>query len=342
MSTLRLFFAVLALLATAAAAAEIRITPQVSGVNVRMRGISAVSADVAWASGREGTVLRTVDGGEHWQVLKVPEATELDFRDVEGFDADTAVVLSIGPGDDSRIYRTDDGGQSWQMAFMNQDPDGFLDCMVFDGELGWVMGDPVAGRYQILASSDAGRNWALIDTDMPQALKDEAAFAASGTCIARAHTGQLLIVSGGSSARLFVSGDTATAGWTVHDTGLPSRRPAGGIFSATPVGADGLLLVGGDFEQETSAGSAARVELTVEGVQHITLLASPRGYRSGAACGGAGQLQCVVVGPSGVDALKGDAWQAISDIGYDAVDITGKAGWASGNDGRIARIEIIE
>src|SRR5690606_35242499 len=88
--------AVLAL-AAGTVAAQARLVPQASDVDVRLRGISAVDADVAWASGREGTVLRTVDGGAHWQAMRVPGAEALDFRDVEGFDADTAVVLSIGP-----------------------------------------------------------------------------------------------------------------------------------------------------------------------------------------------------------------------------------------------------
>ena len=38
-------------------------TLQTSGVNARLRGISAVSDRVAWASGSGSTVLRTSDGG---------------------------------------------------------------------------------------------------------------------------------------------------------------------------------------------------------------------------------------------------------------------------------------
>ncbi|HKY27003.1 MAG TPA: hypothetical protein VJM12_03570, partial [Pyrinomonadaceae bacterium] len=44
-------------------------TVQTSGVNVRLRGISAVSESVAWASGAGSTVLRTADGGTSWQKL---------------------------------------------------------------------------------------------------------------------------------------------------------------------------------------------------------------------------------------------------------------------------------
>ena len=37
-------------------------TVQTSGVNVRLRGVSAVSERVAWASGSDSTVLRTTEG----------------------------------------------------------------------------------------------------------------------------------------------------------------------------------------------------------------------------------------------------------------------------------------
>src|SRR3546814_10031662 len=80
--------------AFASAGGGVRVLPQDSGVDVRLRGISAVDADVAWASGAKGTVLRTLDGGRHWRHIVVPGADELDFRDVEGFDARAAVVRS--------------------------------------------------------------------------------------------------------------------------------------------------------------------------------------------------------------------------------------------------------
>src|SRR5690606_13376473 len=144
-----------------AASAQATVVPQSSGVDVRLRGISAVDANVAWASGRAGTVLRTVDGGATWQAIKVPGADELDFRDVEGFDADTAVVLSIGPGQASRVYRTVDGGATWTVALQNDDERAFLDCMAFDGQRGWLMGDPVDGAFQVHESADGGASWTL-------------------------------------------------------------------------------------------------------------------------------------------------------------------------------------
>ncbi len=353
--------AVAALLAAGVAAGAnapaATLVAQESGVTVRLRGISAVDANVAWASGREGTVLRTVDGGAHWQAMHVPGAEKLDFRDVEGFDADTAVVLSIGPGPDSRVYRTTDGGRSWTLALQNADPRAFFDCMAFDGARGWMLGDPVDGAFQVYASADGGRTWALQPGAMPPAEKDEAAFAASGTCIATAPWGVRMAVGGGGAARAFVdAGDggrdggapggpaaaarPAAGAWRAYATPIPARVPAAGIFSAAPAGGD-MLLVGGDFEHEAAPGSAALAMRQGDGSVEVSALPDPRGYRSGVACAGDARPRCVAVGPSGVDVLVDGRWQPLSGTGYDAVDLAADgSGWASGDKGRIARVRI--
>lgn len=91
-------------------------TPQTSGVAARLRGVSAVSEKVAFASGSGGVVLRTTDGGATWTKLALPaDAAKLDFRDVDAIDARTAYVLSIGEGNNSRIYKTIDGGDTWSI-----------------------------------------------------------------------------------------------------------------------------------------------------------------------------------------------------------------------------------
>ena len=325
--------------AGAASAGDVAVVPQVSGVDVRLRGVSAVDGDVAWASGRKGTVLRTVDGGVHWHAMRVPGAEALDFRDIEAFDADTAVVLAIGPGADSRVYRTSDGGRSWTEALRNTDPRAFLDCMAFDGDRGWILGDPVDGRFQVYASTDAGRGWALQDRAlMVDALADEAAFAASGTCIATTPWNGRMVVTGGAAAR--VLGQWSDAGaWRAYETPVQARIPAAGIFSATPVGRD-VLLVGGDFEHE-GRGSAALAQFDGTAGVRVSALPDPHGYRSGAACFAGDVGLCVAVGPNGVDLLRQGRWQSLSATGYDAVDIAGNVGWASGDQGRIARITLV-
>jgi photosystem II stability/assembly factor-like uncharacterized protein len=333
-----------------------RLVPQDSGVEVRLRGISAVDGNVAWASGRDGTVLRTLDGGRHWQAIPVPQADELDFRDIEGFDAETAVILAIGPGEASRVYRTGDAGKTWQLALQNRDPRAFFDCMAFDGQRGWMLGDPVESRFEVRATEDGGRHWTLLP-DGPAAAQGEAAFAASGTCIARIKE-TLVVATGGARSAIHFRNDRQP-GWKQMASGIEGGSESKGVFSMARIAQSGdFIVVGGDFHAEKAPAGAVRFVATHArasehesgggqtvpkpggvdaGFDAMPLPATP-GYRSGVACAASGTT-CIAVGPSGVDAWDGAGWKPVSDIGYDAIDMVGNTGWASGDGGRIAHIE---
>ena len=158
--------------------------PQRSSADTELRGLSVLSDKLAWASGAKGTVLRTIDG-ENWTALPVPGAEAYDFRDIEAFDANTAIVMGAGPGAASRMYRTRDGGATWQLLVVNQEPEGFWDAMAFwDKYNGIVFGDPVRGAFSILLTTDGGESWQPVsDPKGLAALPQEGAFAASGTCL---------------------------------------------------------------------------------------------------------------------------------------------------------------
>ena len=155
-----------------------RWTMQTSGVTARLRGVSAVSERVAWASGSGSTVLRTVDGGLTWQKLTVTGET-LDFRDINAIDAQTAYVLSAGNGPASRIYKTTDAGKTWTMQFKGDDDQKvFLDAMSFwDADRGIVYGDSVKGQLYIMTTTDGGRVWSRVPAaNLPPPLENEGAF----------------------------------------------------------------------------------------------------------------------------------------------------------------------
>jgi photosystem II stability/assembly factor-like uncharacterized protein len=124
-----LFLAALAIVAPLAVQAQWDI--QNSGTTADLRGIAAVGdGTIAWASGTNGTVLRTEDAGHLWQHCTVPTGAEkLDFRGIQAFDANTAIVMSSGPGDLSRLYKTTDGCETWKLVFTNPDKDGFWDSI---------------------------------------------------------------------------------------------------------------------------------------------------------------------------------------------------------------------
>ena len=60
-----------------------------------------------------------------------PEPKNSDFRGIQAFDENTAIVMSSGKGDLSRLYKTTDGCQTWKLLFTNPDKEGFWDAIKF-------------------------------------------------------------------------------------------------------------------------------------------------------------------------------------------------------------------
>jgi photosystem II stability/assembly factor-like uncharacterized protein len=314
-------------------------------VSVRLRGVSAVSREVAWASGASGTYLRTTDGGRIWHAGRVPDADALDFRDVDAFDADTAFLLSIGDGDKSRIYKTTDGGLHWTLQFQNRRPEAFFDCMAFwDRSRGVAVSDPVNGRFLVITTEDGGRTWKETDASrMPAARPGEGAFAASGTCVAVGGTSDVWFGTGGpEGARVFRSTDGGRS-WDAADAPLAKGKTAG-VFSLTFWDALHGVAVGGDYAKERdAAGSAA---LTDDGGRtwRPVVGRGPTGYRSCVALiKGARGPALVAVGPSGSDYSSdgGRTWSAFGTEGFHAVSVArgGGVAWAVGEGGRVARLD---
>ena len=198
-----------------------------------LRGIDNVGGGVAWASGTNGTVLRTEDGGYMWQHCSIPPGAEkLDFRGIQAFDANTAIVMSSGKGDLSRLYKTTDGCHSWNLLFTNPDPAGFWDALLlnrFDKD-GMLLGDPVNGKFAVWKTGDKGLTWRRSSSAGLSALPNEGAFAASNSSLSLDERTSARFGTGGLvHPRVFVTDDENT----FHPSGVPMRggSAAAGIFS---------------------------------------------------------------------------------------------------------------
>jgi photosystem II stability/assembly factor-like uncharacterized protein len=315
---------------------------QNSQTTADLRGIDSVGEEVAWASGTNGVVLRTSDGGEHWQTCSTPTGAEqLDFRGIQGFDAHAAIVMSYGTGALSRIYKTTDDCRSWRLIVTNPDPDGSWVAVKFTiGEkdrpyrIGVLYGNPVRGEFVEFLTYDFGESWSR-SRERAAARQGERLFAASNSALLYGPVGTLIVTGGPSGSRSrtkqynfqhdpyvpyrFVGGEiplaiSETAGAFSLATSLAGEAPlrgkekwTGGVYGL-PVT---LVAVGGDSQHpERPKGTAA---FTVDGGQHWTASTTPpQSYRSSVVFDKQAKIW-IAVGPNGTDFSTDDGrnWRAL-------------------------------
>src|SRR4029077_9676611 len=140
--------------------------PQKSNTDASLLGLSIVNGNIVWVSGPGGTFVRTTDGGETSQAGTVVGAEKLDFRHVYASDGETAYLLSIGKGNESRIYKTTDAGKNWLLGYTEQNPKAFLECLAFwDATPRIVRGAPLDGKPELLTTSDGGVHWTPLQSN---------------------------------------------------------------------------------------------------------------------------------------------------------------------------------
>jgi hypothetical protein len=292
-----------------------------SGTTADLRGIDNVGGGIAWASGTNGTILRTEDAGYLWQPCTVPPGAEhLDFRGIQAFDADTAILMSSGKGDLSRLYKTNDGCQTWKLLFTNPDKDGFWDALDEGGKVIMILGDPVDGSFVLEESHDFGRTW--LRDHLPSSMPGEGAFAASNpSLIADGADGILMFGTGGPSGpRIFLSCEPCTAKPFTRDAWAAQPMPMFGAGASVGIssisgnvleGAEKFVAVGGDYSRPERPGMA--VLTTHQDLFHwIAAATPPHGFRSAVAYD-AGLKTWITVGPNGTDVSTDDGrnWRAV-------------------------------
>ncbi|ASU33136.1 WD40/YVTN/BNR-like repeat-containing protein [Mucilaginibacter xinganensis] len=214
-------------------------------------GLSVVDDSVAWVSGSRGYIAITRDGGKNWAWQQVKGFEKADFRDIEAFSDKSAVIMSSGTP--ALVLKTTDGGANWKVKYKNTDTTYFLDAMDFDKpKHGLILGDPIGNKFLLLETNDSGETWNPFKSQ-PTALKGEAAFAASGTCL-RVIDGKILIASGGTNSRLLSWSDKK--GWNYINFPITHGKPSQGSFSVAQ-GRKSGILIGGDYANDKKTDSIA-------------------------------------------------------------------------------------
>jgi photosystem II stability/assembly factor-like uncharacterized protein len=332
---------------------------QDSGTTSSLRGIDSVDGTIAWASGSEGTVLRTIDGGAHWTRCAVPDASKdgatLDFRGVQAWDSDTAIVMSSGPGEKSRLYETKDGCKTWALLSTNDAKDGFWDALrMWTPTDGFLAGDPVDG--QLFLSEAVKELGQFVNGGFDDGYgyllkvrgKGEAGFAASNSCIALGNftrkdgaSRDVWFATGGSEGsrvihfQHFNGEEPERLALSSSEAPMFPKSGSGGIFSISFVGNLRGIVVGGDYAKPNeSAGTAA---WSPDGGKHWTAAAKqPHGYRSTVQWGESIKAW-ITAGTNGSDISRDDGrtWHALDDGNWNALSLP----FIVGPKGRIARLD---
>jgi photosystem II stability/assembly factor-like uncharacterized protein len=301
--------------------------------NISFRGLSVVNNNIVWVSGSNGTVGRSQDGGKNWKWMNVKGFEKTDFRDIEAFDSETALIMAV----DSPAYilRTKDGGKSWRTVFEDHTSGMFLDAMDFlDGQNGMVVGDPIKGHFFMIKTFDSGKSWKKVaPMNAPVADSGEACFAASGTNIRLLNKSNYAYVTGGTESNFILNGQKMKLP-------LLQGRESTGANSFAEKKNEIFIVVGGDFlkANDTTGNCAISANGGKSWQQPET---SPSGYRS---CveylSGSQWISC---GLNGVDISNDDGmnWKRISAEGFHVCrkSKNGNAVFFAGAGGRIAKLE---
>ena len=310
-----------------------KIILQNSSSTSSLRGLSVVNDKIAWVSGSKGTVGRSIDGGKTWKYFSIPGFTDADFRDIEAFDAKTAVVMNIQ--NPACILKTNDGGISWKKTFSFADTTLFLDAMEFWNEQsGILLGDPINNHFFIARTFDGGESWQVLPPTLtPVADSGEACFASSGTNVRRLNKKEAVFVSGGSSSHFYYRNERI-------NLPLVQGRASTGANSIAIKDKNTLIVVGGDFTQkeDTVMNSCYSYD---GGNTWVVPEKRPTGYRSCVEY--INKQTWITCGLNGAD-ISGDngkTWNRISNVSFHVVRKSkkGKAVFFAGNNGRIGKLE---
>lgn len=322
---------------------ELKLARQHSGTNALLIGVSAANEDVVWVGGTKGTILRTVDGGQTWQTRAIPGTDSLQFRDVYAVDADTAYVLSIGNGSDSRVYKTTNGGKSWTLQFKNDIQEAFFDCMAFwNPKTGIAFSDAVNGEFIIIKTTNGGQTWQRIPPErLPPAQQSEGSFAASGTCVATQGDSTAWIGTGNAAQprvlRTTDRGQTWEAFLVPLDAGTASGV-ASLIFRDTKHG----LALGGDIAEPATSDSSAAITADGGAAWHLVTPPPLNSPVYGAAYV-PGTRNVIAVGPGGIafSPNEGESWRHVDTLTiWGATFANPQNGWLVGPEGRIIHVSV--
>lgn len=261
---------------------------------ISLRGLSVVNDHVIWVAGSK--IGKSTDAGKTWEWITLGKYPNAEFRDIEAFSEDVAIIMSVG--EPAYILKTIDGGNTWKEVYKNATKGMFLDAMDFADDVdGIVLGDPIDGKFFLAKTIDGGDTWLELNR-FPKPDSTEACFASSGTNIRVFNKDQIAFITGGVVSNLILGREKKQK--------LPILQGTSSTGANSIAIKDSLnyIVVGGDF---TNTEAGPNCVITNDGGKTWTFPEKgPEGYKS-----------CV-------EYLYGDTWVCCGLTGVDISTDNGK------------------
>ena len=183
----------------------------------------------------------------------------------------------------------------------------FLDGICVQGNLVFLLGDPVDGFFSTFLSTDGGLHWKTTNQKV-SASEGEAAYAASGQTN-QIYNGCFYFVSGGLESRLISSTDQGNT-WNTSKLPYPSCLTCGPYAMAVQTEKE-IMTVGGNYLEPNNAQNTC-FYTTDAGQTWKAPKKGPSGYRS---CIIYAEDKYFACGTNGIDVSKngGKTWKKIAD-----------------------------
>ena len=193
---------------------------------------------------------------------------------------------------------------------------------------------PIKNKFLLLETNDGGDSWHIFQS-LPDAQQGEAAFAASGTCLAITN-GIINIVSGGTAAHL-LSASIKNPEWTIVPVPITHGKSSTGSFSM----ASQKIIVGGNYAKDKLTDSTACYSLD-NGKSWLASSTPPAGFQSGAEHISGKTFVATGTSGSNITLDGGKTWSKIGDVSYNVCRKAkrGKLILLAGDGGKIGLLKL--